>query len=134
MLPEEKKKEILREVKVILDSIQSQDPLFQYRIEEIDLAEPSETSPKERIVQIGLEAIEEVRGKKPEVKGFSGFTDARFYINQHQIPALILGPGETTAAHTANESIEVDSLVQAAQIYALIIRNFLSSDGLSPLY
>ena len=127
MLPGEKKEEILKEIKKILDSVQSQDPFFRYQMEEIDFAEPSEIDPEEEIVKIGLEAIEEVRGERPKIKGFSGFTDARFYINPCHIPALIFGPGEVDQSHTTDESVGVDALIQAAQIYGLIILKFLSS-------
>jgi acetylornithine deacetylase/succinyl-diaminopimelate desuccinylase family protein len=126
MLPSEKKEEILKEIKEILDSLQSQDPFFRYRMEEIDFAEPSEISPGEEIVMIGMKAIHEVRGERPRIKGFSGFTDARFYINQFHIPTLILGPGGVDQSHTTDESVEVDALVQAAHIYARIILNFLT--------
>ena len=53
MLPGEKKEEVLGEMKEILDSLQLQDPLFQYRMEEIDFAEPSEVNPEEEIVRTG---------------------------------------------------------------------------------
>jgi acetylornithine deacetylase/succinyl-diaminopimelate desuccinylase family protein len=127
MLPSEKKEEVLRGIKEILDSVQSQDPHFQYRMEEIDFAEPSEIDPEEEIAKIGLDAIQEVRGERPKIRGFSGFTDARFYINQCHIPTLILGPGGVDQSHTTDESVEVDSLVQAAHIYGLTILHFLSS-------
>ena len=126
MLPSERKEEVLIEIKEALNLLQSQDPYFQYRMEEIDFAEPSEINPDEEIVKMGVEAVQEVRGEKPEIRGFSGFTDARFYINQCHIPTLILGPGEVGQSHTTDESVEVDSLIQAAQIYGLIIINFLS--------
>ena len=126
MLPGEKKEEVLRGMKEALDSLQSQDPSFQYGMEEIDFAEPSEIDPEEEIVKISLDAIQEVRRERPKVKGFTGFTDGRFYINQCRIPTLILGPGEVDQPHTANESVEVDSLIQAAHIYALILINYLS--------
>jgi succinyl-diaminopimelate desuccinylase len=126
ILPSERKEEVLIEIKETLDSIQFQDPYFQYRVEEIDFAEPSEVNPDEEIVKIGFEAVQEVRGEKPKIRGFSGFTDARFYINQCHIPTLILGPGGVGQSHTRDESVEVDSLIQAAQIYGLIIINFLS--------
>jgi len=125
MLPDEKREEVLREIKRSLDSLQSQDAHFQYKMEEIDFAEPSEISPEEEIVKIGMKAIQEVRGEKPKIKGFSGFTDARFYINRYHIPTLILGPGGTDQSHTTDESVEVDALVEAAYIYGLIILNFL---------
>lgn len=127
MLPGEKKEEVLKRIKDILDSFQSQDPLFQYRMEEIDFAEPSEIRPDEEIVKISLEAVREVTGERPAIRGFSGFTDARFYINPYHIPALILGPGGVDQSHTTNESVEVDALVRAVHIYGLILINFLSA-------
>jgi len=125
MLPGEKKEEILGEMKGVLDSLQSQDPFFQYRMEEIDFAEPSEVNPEEEIVKIGVEAIQNVMGKKPLLRAFSGFTDSRFYVNQCHIPALIFGPGGVDQSHTTDESVEVDALVYAAHIYGLIIKNYL---------
>jgi len=125
MLPGEKKEAVLGEMKAILDSLRSQDPLFQYRIEEIDFAEPSEVDPEEGIVRIGARAIQEVTGRKPMLRAFSGFTDSRFYVNQYHIPTLILGPGGVDQSHTTNESVEVEALVHAAHIYGLIIINYL---------
>ncbi len=128
MLPGEKKEEVLKEMKETLDSLQLQDPLFQYRMEEIDFAEPSQVDPGEEIVRMGVEAIQEVVGEKPLIRAFSGFTDSRFYINQYHIPALIFGPGGTNQIHTTDESVEVDALVHAAHIYALIVINYLTKE------
>jgi len=129
LLPEENKEEVLKEIRLAMDFLKTQDPLFTYQIEEIDYAEPSEIHPDEKIVQIGLEAGEQVLGERPRVRGFSGFTDGRFYINQFHIPALIFGPGGTDQSHTTDESVEVDALVQASRIYARIVLNFLSFRG-----
>ena len=126
MLPGEKKEEVLGEIKEILDSLQSQDPSFQYRMEEIDFAEPSEVDPDEEIVKMGVEAIQNVMGRKPMLRGFSGFTDSRFYVNQCHIPTLIFGPGGVDQSHTMDESVEVDALIRAAHIYAMILMDYLS--------
>jgi succinyl-diaminopimelate desuccinylase len=125
MLPGEKREEVLGEMKGVLDSLQSQDPFFQYRMEEIDFAEPSEVNPEEEIVKIGVEAIQNVMGKKPLLRAFSGFTDSRFYVNQCHIPTLIFGPGGVDQSHTTDESVEVDALVHAAHIYGLIVISYL---------
>jgi acetylornithine deacetylase/succinyl-diaminopimelate desuccinylase-like protein len=129
LLPDENKEEILREIKKAIESVQAQDPILRYQIEEIDYAEPSEIHPDEEIVRIGLESGQEAIGKKPTIRGFSGFTDARFYINQFHIPTMIFGPGGTDQSHTTDESVEVDNLIQATQIYARIIVRFLSVSG-----
>jgi succinyl-diaminopimelate desuccinylase len=128
LLPNENKEEFIKEIKGVVESIRTQDASFQYRIEEMDYAEPSEIDSKEEIVQIALDASKEVRGERPEIKGFSGFTDARFYINQFHIPTLILGPGGVDQSHTTDESVEVDALIQAAHIYALILIHYLSKE------
>ena len=126
MLPGEKKGEVIEKMKETLDSLPSRDPFFQYRMEEIDFAEPSEVNPEEEIVKIAVDAIQDVMGKKPSLRAFSGFTDSRFYINQCHIPTLIFGPGEVYQSHTTDESVEVEALVQAARIYGLILANYLS--------
>jgi succinyl-diaminopimelate desuccinylase len=128
LLPNENKEEFIKEIKGVVESIRTQDASFQYRIEEMDYAEPSEIDSKEEIVQIALDASKEVRGERPEIKGFSGFTDARFYINQFHIPTLILGPGGVDQSHTTDESVGVDALIQAAHIYALIFIHYLSKE------
>ncbi len=125
LLPDEKKDEVLKEIKEAIESVKAQNPLSQFEIEEIDYAEPSEIGPEEEIVRMGFEACSEVRGESPKVRGFSGFTDGRFYVNQFRIPTLIFGPGETDQSHTTNESVGVDHLIQAARIYARIILKFI---------
>ena len=66
------------------------------------------------------------RGGAADV-GFTGITDARFYINDVQIPTIIMGPGSLSVAHTANEWVLVDDLVAAARIYARIFVGFLGA-------
>ncbi len=74
-------------------------------------------------------AVAAVRGQTPPDVGFTGITDARFYINEAKIPAVILGPGSLSVAHTANESVQVADLVDAARVYARIFVSFLGVGG-----
>jgi succinyl-diaminopimelate desuccinylase len=66
-------------------------------------------------------------GAAPPDVGFTGITDARFYINQAAIPTIILGPGSLSVAHTANEWVAVDDLVAAARIYARLFVGYLGT-------
>ena len=66
------------------------------------------------------------RGQAPTDVGFTGITDARFYINDARIPTVIFGPGSLGVAHTANEWVAVDDLVAAARIYARIFAGVLA--------
>ncbi len=55
-----------------------------------------------------------------EPTGFLGVDDASF-LNAAGIPAITMGPGTTKQAHTANEYVEIQDLVDAAKLYALTI-------------
>ena len=63
-------------------------------------------------------AVEATTGTRAEFVGFTGITDARFYINHARIPTVICGPGSLAVAHAANESVPVDELVAGARAYA----------------
>jgi succinyl-diaminopimelate desuccinylase len=70
-------------------------------------------------------ALREEAGRAPLDTGFTGITDARFYLNDRSIPTIILGPGSLGVAHTANESVEIAQLVAAARVYARVFTRFL---------
>lgn len=127
MLPGEKKEEVLKQMKDALDVLCAREPVIQYRMDEIDFAEPAEIQAEEEIVQTAVDAVQQVTGRRRMPRAFSGFTDSRFYINHCHIPTLVLGPGGTDQSHTTDESVEVEALIQAAQIYGLILIHYLSS-------
>ena len=89
--------------------------------------EAAEASPDTVIAGVARAAIALERGVAPVDVGFTGITDARFYINDARIPSIILGPGSLGVAHTANEWVLVDDLVAAARIYARIFVGFLGA-------
>jgi succinyl-diaminopimelate desuccinylase len=65
------------------------------------------------------------RGTPAPDVGFTGITDARYYINDAAIPTVIVGPGSLGVAHTADEWVAVDDLVLAARIYARLFVDVL---------
>lgn len=99
---------------------------LSFRIREwTDAAEAPRDS---AIVELCRAAVQEETGARPADVGMTGITDARFYINEAAIPAVILGPGSLTVAHTANEWVAVDELVAAARIYARVFVRFLGGE------
>ena len=85
----------------------------------------AETTGDSRIADLCRDAVRTETGREPLDTGFTGITDARFYINDRGIPTVILGPGSLTVAHMANESVEVAELVTAARVYARVFIGFL---------
>jgi succinyl-diaminopimelate desuccinylase len=88
---------------------------------------PAEAAADSEIAELSRTAVKQERGAEPADVGFTGITDARFYINDGSIPTVILGPGSLAQAHTAGEFVMVDDLVAAARIYARIFVRFLAA-------
>lgn len=101
-------------------------PEVDIRSEIREWTDAAEASADSEIAEVLRGAAIAERGSAPPDAGFTGITDARYYINDAAIPTVIFGPGSLSVAHTANEWVEVADLVLAARIYA---RAFVGSLG-----
>jgi acetylornithine deacetylase/succinyl-diaminopimelate desuccinylase len=86
----------------------------------------AETDPASAIAELCRSAVH-AEGREPADLGFTGITDARFYINDVRIPTVILGPGSLEVAHTADEWVAVEDLVAAARVYTRVFLGFLGA-------
>ena len=68
-----------------------------------------------RLVKDSLEGI----GKRPEVAGMQGWTDAATLFHSG-IPTVVFGPGSIRQAHTDDEWVETGQLVEAVKCYTAI--------------
>ncbi len=109
----------------VADEIRSEHPDLDLSFEIHLWTDAAEADPRSPIAVACRTAIGKELGIEPADEGFTGITDARFYLNDAQIPAVLLGPGSLGVAHTANESVATDDLVTAARIYARVFRAFL---------
>jgi succinyl-diaminopimelate desuccinylase len=89
--------------------------------------EAAETASDSAIANVCREAVRAETGAEPADAGFTGITDARYYINQRNIPTVLLGPGSLAAAHTADEFVETADLVTAARVFARVFLGFLGA-------
>jgi succinyl-diaminopimelate desuccinylase len=101
-------------------------PETSIEIEVREWTDAAEAPADSAIAVIAREAVAAETGGAPADVGFTGITDARFYLNEMRIPTIVLGPGSLEVAHTADEWIRVDELVVAARVYARIFATFLS--------
>jgi len=108
----------------LVDSLREAHPDLRIEIELREWTDAAEAPAGSAIATLAREAVERETGARPSDVGFTGITDARFYINEAKIPAVILGPGSLRVAHTADESVAVPELVAAARAYARIAVGF----------
>jgi acetylornithine deacetylase/succinyl-diaminopimelate desuccinylase len=121
IVPGESDPEVVREPFVALaERIRAEHPEVDIDVALREWTDAAEAPPDAPIVGLAADAVRLESDREPSRVGFTGITDARFYLNEASIPTVILGPGSLTVAHTANESVRVEDLVTAARAYARI--------------
>jgi len=118
---------VLAPFRALADDLRADDPAFDLRTEIRDWIPAAESPPDAPIAAAIRAASATQTGTVPHDVGFTGITDARFYLNDAAIPTVIFGPGDLSLAHTADESIAVDELVTGARTYARIFASFLGA-------
>ena len=108
----------------LVERLRAEHPEIDIEVGLREWTDAAEAHPDSRIAATAREAVSAELGSRPADVGFTGITDARFYLNDAAIPSVILGPGSLSVAHAANESVAVDELVAAARIYARIFAGF----------
>lgn len=86
----------------------------------------TETPPDHPLVQSVVEAHRRVSGCDPVLGGVPGATDGTILWRDAGVPVVTYGPGGKWIAHQADEYVELDDLVRAAEVYAEAARLFLS--------
>lgn len=110
----------------LVRSLRAEHPEVEIEVSLREWTDAAEVPADTDIVRLAVDAVEAATGARAELVGFTGITDARFYINEAHIPTVICGPGSLTVAHTADESVAVDELVAGARSYARMFAAFLS--------
>ena len=107
-------------------ALRAEHPDVDVRAEIRDWIDASETTSDSEIAEAVRRASAAERGASAPDAGFTGITDARYYINDAAIPTVIFGPGSLGVAHTADEWIDVEDLVLGARIYARLFVDVLT--------
>jgi succinyl-diaminopimelate desuccinylase len=110
----------------LAEELRRADPDVDIRAKIREWTPAAETSADSAIADAIRRAVFDQRGEPAADAGFTGITDARFYINEASIPTVIFGPGSLTVAHTADEWIALDELVEGAVVYARIFADLLA--------
>jgi acetylornithine deacetylase len=90
--------------------------------------EPFETPRTHPLVQALERAGQQVEGCAPDVIGMGLVGDANLYVNEAGVPTVYYGPAYDTA-HSDEERVEVDRLVELAGVYALAAIEFCGVQG-----
>jgi succinyl-diaminopimelate desuccinylase len=105
------------------------DPELAYDIEVETFGEASEMAVDHPFALLIASCIAQATGTAPATIGMPFTTDARFVRNQAGVPAVVCGPGAIAQAHSTDEFVRVDQLVEAAAAFALLYATPLPTAG-----
>jgi succinyl-diaminopimelate desuccinylase len=125
LLPGDRVEEVEREFNQLLSRLASDDPSLKFELKLYHSHNPAETPPNHPFVILANLCVEKVLGERRPVKGFQATTEMSHLV-ETGIPSIILGAGDIKVAHTVDEYVLVDELVNCAKIYALILLKYLS--------
>jgi succinyl-diaminopimelate desuccinylase len=123
--PDETPNDAEREIRGIMDQLASTDSDFKYLLERTMVYEPAEIPVNSTIAQVLRKYASLVSGISKEPFGMVASTDVRNFINDAGIPAVNFGPGDIQQPHTFNESIEIQQVLDCAEILILSMSELL---------
>jgi acetylornithine deacetylase len=83
--------------------------------------EPGETALDAPILGELGDCHREVTGSAARTHGVSYGSDLRLFTRYAEMPAVLYGPGDVRLAHSANERVSLEEVVQAAEVLALLV-------------
>lgn len=126
LLPSEDLDGVEKEIRAILSDMKKRDNDFEGKIRRRGEGFAAAEIPVNSfIAQVVKENVKKITGIILGPSGAAYGTDARNFINDAKIPAIIFGPGDAADAHTYDESVEIRQVVDCSKILALTIINLL---------
>lgn len=115
---------VMKEIEELLDSIRLEDSNFKGEARKIFERPPLEISPNEPIVQTLQQTITEAIGTDQSPVGVPYWTDGAILSHSASIPTCLFGPGDISVAHSPDEYVDAEDVLQAADIYRNIAQKF----------
>ncbi len=124
--PEETLEKTRKEFKNILKAISLTDPEFNYTIKENYATNPVLVPKNQKIVKAFQKGIKHQYNKNPDHVLSPGTDDQRFVVHKANIKSCIIyGPGRLKQAHTTNEHIKTEDLINGIKTMSIAIGELL---------
>jgi succinyl-diaminopimelate desuccinylase len=125
-LPGETSEGVVAEIRAAVERARARYADLDATVELAFHGEPFEVDEDSALVRDVFEALTAARGAPPELMGFRGASDARYFA-EAGIPVVVCGPGDITLAHTVREHVELAEVETASVAYALAFARLLGA-------
>ncbi len=112
-------------METIIANLKKKYPELDASIEVIQDHDPVELPEDDHALKIVREAAKEIRGEYPKISGTIAAGDLAAVFKKGGIPGIGYGPGDLKRgnAHKENEFLEIDQLIDASKVYAMLMLN-----------
>lgn len=117
MVPGETIETVVEGIHAAIAQARERFPEIDASIDPAFVGRPFEVPADARIVADARASVRGVTGRDPDVIGFRGASDARFFA-ESGAQVILLGPGDIALAHTARESVDLEEVGDCALAYA----------------
>jgi acetylornithine deacetylase len=120
----------LERVSAVIDHAGSEDPWLREHPPQVRpsgfRAQGHALDPQHPLARSLADAHEATHGTRPEAYGLGSTTDARYYLNQFDTPAICYGPTARNI-HGVDEAVELGSIVGGARTLARFIASWYAN-------
>lgn len=125
-VPGETAEEAVGEVRKLADRLQQEDAAFECTVEMLLAREPFEIGPDAAVVRALDEAVQRVLARAPRHTGENPWMDSAL-LAAAGIETVVFGPAGT-GAHAAEEWVELQSVVETAQVLAHMALDYCGTE------
>lgn len=121
-VPGETERQAVGEIQSVADRLHQTDPTFQATVRSLLVREPFEVAPEARVVRVLEAAATEVLGRRPASVGEHPWMDSAL-LAAAGVETVVFGPAGA-GAHSTEEWVDLDSVVQLAEVLAVAARDY----------
>ena len=123
-IPGETSSMVFEEINQVINELSIENSSFKAGANVIFERLPMEIDYNEKIVKDLKLAIKEVRRIEPNISGQPYWTDASIFVNNANIPTCLFGPGDIRLAHSRDEYVSINDIINSAKIYTSLAQIF----------
>lgn len=129
LLPGETREQAIDELRQVLDQFaQEVEPLKYELFSQGDVAANIDTSADDPFVKMANLTLSDITGKEQQLTGYVQTSDGRWFAKDG-IPIILFGPSDPAVAHSTDEYVSIDQLVEATRFYILLAYRFLGGNS-----
>lgn len=92
----------------------------------LDFKPAMESLPDDGFIKLCIDVCTHYRTRKPEIRGVSYYSDSTVLLEGLSVPFVIIGPGDLGLSGQPDESVSIENVLKAFDIYQDIATSWLS--------